>query len=242
MTTCTARNTNTFFFLFVCLFFSWFELGCMLRPTVRRPACLGIKHPDFYYCQTVAGLLIWGDLSDERTGLSFATVAGPRQHNHSRVRVPWDSWPYFTASDSRLPFSSPPTTRRDTVEVFDPASTRDCVFVIITTVLLSRVWVAIHGVRTGVFSYSLGTDSVENTAQFYISNIVLGTSLFAKPLLSNGFRIFAHSAIVTLQRIYMAHYCKMLGDSSTFYVIPLWKCVRLLIKFVCARNVTWAKD
>jgi hypothetical protein len=80
--------------------------------------------PDLYYCQTVAGLLMWGALSDERTGLSFTIAAGYRKHGHSRVRVPWDSWPYFTASDSRLPFSSPPTTRRATVEVFDPASTR----------------------------------------------------------------------------------------------------------------------
>jgi hypothetical protein len=79
--------------------------------------------PDFYYCQTVAGLM-WGALSDERTGLSFAIAASPRQHGHSRVRVSWDSWPYFTASDTRLPFSSPHTTRRVTVEVFDPASTR----------------------------------------------------------------------------------------------------------------------
>jgi hypothetical protein len=38
--------------------------------------------------------------------------------------IPWDSWPYFTDSDLRLPFSSPPTTRRVTVEVFEPASTR----------------------------------------------------------------------------------------------------------------------
>jgi hypothetical protein len=30
--------------------------------------------PDVYFCQTVAGLLIWGALSDERTGLSFARV------------------------------------------------------------------------------------------------------------------------------------------------------------------------
>jgi hypothetical protein len=41
----------------------------------------------------------------------------------SRVRVPWDSQPYFTVSDLRLLFSSPPTTCRPTVEVFDPAST-----------------------------------------------------------------------------------------------------------------------
>jgi hypothetical protein len=38
--------------------------------------------------------------------------------------VPWISRPYFTVSDLRLPFSSPPTTRRVTVEVFEPASTR----------------------------------------------------------------------------------------------------------------------
>jgi hypothetical protein len=34
--------------------------------------------PDYYYCQTVAGLLMWGAVSDERTGLSFAIAAGPR--------------------------------------------------------------------------------------------------------------------------------------------------------------------
>jgi hypothetical protein len=70
---------------------------------------------DFYYCVTVAGLLMWGALSDERTGLTFTIAAGPRQRSHFPFRVPWDSWPYFTVSDSRLPFSSPPTTRRITV-------------------------------------------------------------------------------------------------------------------------------
>jgi hypothetical protein len=63
-------------------------------------------------------------LSDERTGLSFLYALGPRQHSLSRVRVPWASWPYFTVSDLRLPFLSPPTTRSATVEVFEPASTR----------------------------------------------------------------------------------------------------------------------
>jgi hypothetical protein len=79
--------------------------------------------PDFYYCQTAAGLLVWGALSDERMDLSFTIDPGPCQRSHSRVRVPWDSRPYFTASDSRFPFSSPPTTRRATVDVFNPAST-----------------------------------------------------------------------------------------------------------------------
>jgi hypothetical protein len=69
---------------------------------------------------------MWGTLSDEKTCLSFTTAAGPRQRSHSRIRVPWD-WrrPCFTVSDSRFSFLSPPTTRRATVEVFDPASTRD---------------------------------------------------------------------------------------------------------------------
>jgi hypothetical protein len=45
----------------------------MSRPTVSRPVCLGVKphpgpKPDFCYCPTVAGLLLWGALSDERTG------------------------------------------------------------------------------------------------------------------------------------------------------------------------------
>jgi hypothetical protein len=44
--------------------------------------------PDFYYCLTVAGLLIWDALSDERTGLSFSIATGPRQRSHFLVRVP----------------------------------------------------------------------------------------------------------------------------------------------------------
>jgi hypothetical protein len=57
----------------------------------------------FYYCQTVTGLFMWGSLSDERTGLPFTIAAGTRQRTHSQVRVPRDSWPYFTISDSRPP-------------------------------------------------------------------------------------------------------------------------------------------
>jgi hypothetical protein len=75
---------------------------------------------------TVTFLIPWGALSDERTGLSFVCAAGPCQRSLSRVLVPWDLRPYFTVSDLRLPFLSPPTTCRVTVEVFDPASTRGC--------------------------------------------------------------------------------------------------------------------
>jgi hypothetical protein len=66
---------------------------------------------EFYYCQTVADLLMWGAVSDERTGLPFITDAGPRQRSHSWVRVPWDSWPYFTLSESKLPLPGGPGPR-----------------------------------------------------------------------------------------------------------------------------------
>jgi hypothetical protein len=52
----------------------------MLRPTVQSASLSWNKapiwglRPDLYYCQTVAGLLMWGALSDERTGLSFARL------------------------------------------------------------------------------------------------------------------------------------------------------------------------
>jgi hypothetical protein len=121
----------------------------LLRPMVSRPVCLCVRlhlgaTTRFYYCQRLAGLLTWGALSNERTGLSFTTVSGPPQRSDSRIRIPQDSWSYFTVSDSRppnlegqvpylypsrtgwpgnsFPFSSPPTTRRATVEVFESAS------------------------------------------------------------------------------------------------------------------------
>jgi hypothetical protein len=125
--------------------------------------------PDFCYYHTVSNLLMWGVLPDEKKGLSFTIAAGPHQRSHSRVRVPRDSWPYFTVLDSKflqpggpdlriyilqehggrwpsytpkqwVPFSSPPTTGRAMVSVFEPVSApgltvcagwprcKDCIF------------------------------------------------------------------------------------------------------------------
>jgi hypothetical protein len=87
------------------------------------------------------------NISDERMSLSFIIAAVPRQRSHSQVRVHRDSWPHYSLSDSRLPpiwrartpiyilpwtgwrdytprhwvpFSLPPTTRRDTVRSSTP--------------------------------------------------------------------------------------------------------------------------
>jgi hypothetical protein len=58
--------------------------------------------PDFYYCQL---RVCWcGALSLTRGRVSFTIAAGPWQRSHFRFRVSWDSWPYFTVSDSRLIF------------------------------------------------------------------------------------------------------------------------------------------
>jgi hypothetical protein len=68
----------------------------MLRPTVSRPVgqpvlvsnpYLGIT-TKFLLLSDGCGFLMWGALSDERTGLSFTIVAGPRQWSHllSQIR------------------------------------------------------------------------------------------------------------------------------------------------------------
>jgi hypothetical protein len=85
------------------------KIQILLRRTFSRPVCLGVRPPAgaknqiFITVKTVAGLLTWGTLSDKRRGLWLTIAAGPRLRSHSRVRVPRDSRPYFTVSDSGLP-------------------------------------------------------------------------------------------------------------------------------------------
>jgi hypothetical protein len=67
-------------------------------PSWNKAPIWGLR-TDLYYCQTVADFLMWGALSDERTGLSFTVAAGPRQGSYSRVEVPRDSRLYYIVSD-----------------------------------------------------------------------------------------------------------------------------------------------
>jgi hypothetical protein len=57
------------------------------------------------------GLVFVGRPLWREDGSVFYMCCWPSPGSLSRVRVPWDSWPYFTVSDLRLPFSSPPTIR-----------------------------------------------------------------------------------------------------------------------------------
>jgi hypothetical protein len=108
------------------------SLSLILRPTVSRPVCLAIKHPSgaydqlFYYCQSIAGVLMWGAISDERTGLSFIITAGLRQHSHFLGPSPVG----LVAIFYYLRFETSPFRRLlrlagFTVEVLDPTSTRE---------------------------------------------------------------------------------------------------------------------
>jgi hypothetical protein len=91
----------------------------------RNKAPIWDLRPDFYYCQTVAGLLMWGALSDERTGLSSTIAAGSSPAQSLSGPSPVGLMTIFYFFRLVTSFSSSPTTRRTTVEVFDPASTRD---------------------------------------------------------------------------------------------------------------------
>jgi hypothetical protein len=91
---------------------------------------------DFYYCQTVAGLLVWSDLSDKKAGLSFKIAAGPCEQQSFSGRVarvlmqifscltfetPRETgWPSYTRRHW-VSFSTPPTTRRAAIQLFEPA-------------------------------------------------------------------------------------------------------------------------
>jgi hypothetical protein len=97
---------------------------CYYRRSVGQSVWLSSTHlwftTRFLLLSDNYRFVLWGALSDERMGFSFTFAAGPCQRSHFLIPVSWDSRPYSTIPDLRLSFLSPPTTRRVTVEVFDP--------------------------------------------------------------------------------------------------------------------------
>jgi hypothetical protein len=70
------------------------KVKVMLWPTVGQPVLVSSPHlgPNTrFLLLSATGLLMWGTLSNERTGLSFTIAAGPRQRSHPLGRVPQDS-------------------------------------------------------------------------------------------------------------------------------------------------------
>jgi hypothetical protein len=98
-----------------------------LRLTVSQSVSLGVEPhlglmTRYLLLFDSYGIVFLGRPLWRKGSLAFVYAVGPRQRSLYGVRLPWDSWPYFTVSDLRLPFSSPHTTRRVMVEVFEPAS------------------------------------------------------------------------------------------------------------------------
>jgi hypothetical protein len=90
----------------------------------------------------------------------------------------------------RLPFSSPPTTRRVTVEVFDPASTRASL-ILVAAILFKR----------------LDADRIDNTVHSRMLSVFLYRgNEFTDPLPGNGSDITAHLTVVLYQWYYTVQY------------------------------------
>jgi hypothetical protein len=65
-------------------------------------------------------------------------------------------------------------------------------------------------------------DRTENTTPNYWSSIFPWGRLFAMPLLSNGYYIFAYLLVVSSQRIYMLQYCYVSPRKPAYSEVRCW--------------------
>jgi hypothetical protein len=159
---------------------------------------------------------MWGALSDKRTLLPFTITADPRQRSNSWIRVLWGFWPYFTISDSILPFSSPPTTRRVTVEVFN-----------LTSTLIYNYYSSLC---------SLSTDLTENVSSIIACSLIGETCPQSRSQATVFVLSPSHTAVIW-QWVYISEYSNVLIFTMAFRFRPnpqarwppLFDCPRLFI-------------
>jgi hypothetical protein len=153
-------------------------------------------------------------------GLSFKIAAGPRHCSHSQVRVPRDSWPHFTVSDSRL---LPTRRARSPQEQGGPVIPPGIGFHFRRLLRLSGLrWRYSTSPPHGIHIYfSLSTVGwrlvlIKTTRHgprrkhrfplLLYPFFSVETCLFAELLRSNGCCIFAYFAVVAWRRVYVSQY------------------------------------
>jgi hypothetical protein len=80
--------------------------------SVSQSVSLGVEPQIFIKVWQLRSCFFMGLPLEREDGSVICICCWPLPAQSFSVRVPWDSQSYFTLSDLRLPFSSPPTTRR----------------------------------------------------------------------------------------------------------------------------------
>jgi hypothetical protein len=148
----------------------------------------------FFPSEHLRSQLLCNILPDERMGQSFIFAAGRRQRSHSQVRVPRDSWPYFTISDWRLPQPGGPgpriyIPRKSVARLYPPDPGFSFRRLLRLSGLRRRYSTPLpHGISPHQLAthwqaslYNLGTNRIENTVS---NSFVAGLHVYSLPRIS----------------------------------------------------------